>query len=128
MATAALNEEQIRHCVSVVDAWEASGQTCTQFAQHCGMRGVQLRAWSSHAPRWRARLAGQPNPSAADSIKASAGFVRAQVQDARRAASVGGTAASQVRIECHGAGRSAVLHWPTQAHQDCAQWLKAWLS
>jgi hypothetical protein len=129
MAGKALNDQQIRAKLEALDALTQSGLGIQAFAQSQGLNYLQLRAWQSHAARWRARLAGQPPSPAQHSAHQ---FVQLQVQPPQPAQypSPGATAdtAPPIRIECTRGSRSATLHWPTNAPVQCAQWLSAYLA
>lgn len=129
MAGKALDHQQIRTKLETLEALSQSGLGIQAFAQSQGLQYLQLRAWQSHAARWRARLAGQPQSPAQHSAPQ---FVQLQVQPQHRAQPPSpGTPAQalpDIRIECARGGRSATLHWPANAPVQCAQWLNAYLA
>jgi hypothetical protein len=129
MAGKALNDQQIRAKLETLDALAQSGLGIQAFALSQGLNHLQLRAWQSHAARWRARLAGQPHSPAQHSAQK---FVQLQVQPQRLAQNPPSGATPEttppIRIECTRGGRSATLHWPTNAPVQCAQWLSAYLA
>lgn len=129
MAGKPLNHQQIRAKLEVLDALAQSGLGIQAFAQSQGLSCLSLRAWQSHAARWRARLAGHPHSPAQPSAPK---FVQLQVQAQRDAQQCwpGAPAqtAPQVRIECSHGARSATVHWPANAPVQCAQWLSAYLA
>ena len=51
------NPELMQRCLDVLDELSQSGLSTQCFAQTQGVSYGQLRAWQSHAPRWRAQLA-----------------------------------------------------------------------
>ena len=59
MTSRKLTDQQIRHCIEVLDALVQSGQSVTAFAQAQGMSYAQLRGWQAHGARWRAQQAAQ---------------------------------------------------------------------
>ena len=131
---------QVQQCVAVLDAYAQSGLGLQAFAQAHGMSYHKLRAWPSFEGRWRAQLAGQVYvPRAHRSESKGEGFVRLQVgTDAGAQAqtntpphspnpSVACTPTPTVHIVCTQGPRSAVLHWPSTAPLECAQWLRAYL-
>ncbi len=111
-----LSEEQVGGRLAVVDAYEASGLNGEAFAQSLGMSYLDLRGWASHAPRWRARLAGQTYTATGR----AAAFVKVQPSEA----TVGARCA---RIVCEVGSRRVQVDWPVAAPVECAQWLRAWL-
>lgn len=131
MATASKSDEQARQCLTWVDELTMSGQISRDFASARGLNVGQLRAWCAHAPRWRARLAGQVSPRREPASKTDPGFVQAtllppgSVVRPRPVAGAGAGASSDpspapgyVRIECvggQGGARSDVLSRPTTA-------------
>lgn len=134
MASKKFNREQMQHCVGVLDELAKSGLSTQDFAQAQGVSFGQLRAWQSHAPRWREQLADStcPAPARCQPTK-RAGFVQVKAADphppthpAQRLAMTEGWAS--VRIDCSQGARSVVLHWPSEAPVQCAQWLKAYLA
>ena len=54
MAAKKLDDQQIQHCLDVLDALVQSGQSGKAFAQAQGMNYAQLRGWQMHGARWRA--------------------------------------------------------------------------
>jgi hypothetical protein len=60
MAAKKLDDQQIQHCIKVLDALAQSGQSVKAFAQTQGMSYAQLRGWQMHGARWRAQQAGSP--------------------------------------------------------------------
>ena len=62
MAAKKLDDQQIQHCLDVLDALALSGQNGKAFAQAQGMSYAQLRGWQMHGARWRAqRIAKLPS-------------------------------------------------------------------
>lgn len=59
MTSRKLTDQQIRHCIAVLDALAQSGQGVMAFAQAQGMSYAQLRGWQAHGARWRAQQAAQ---------------------------------------------------------------------
>lgn len=57
MTSKKFNREQMQRCLDVLDQLAQSGLSTQDFAQTQGVSYGQLRAWQSHAPRWRAQLA-----------------------------------------------------------------------
>lgn len=57
MTNKKFNWEQKQRCLDVVDQLTQSGLSTQDFSQIQGMSYRQLRAWKSHALRWRAQLA-----------------------------------------------------------------------
>ncbi|OIQ76306.1 hypothetical protein GALL_420140 [mine drainage metagenome] len=112
-----LSEDEVRQRLELVDAYKASGLNGEAFAQSRGITYLDLRGWAAHAPRWRARLAGEdyapPRPAGV--------FVKALVPAGLDVAS------GCARIVCEAGGRRAQIDWPVSAPAECAQWLRAWL-
>jgi hypothetical protein len=125
MSNKAFNQEQIAHCVQLLDELARSGVGVQAFAQARGVSYTELRAWRNHESRWRARLAGQ-QPAKAP-VRAN-GFVQAHPGTVAVHPVAGEHGGRSVRIECSQGGRSAVLHWPADAPVPCAQWLAAYLA
>ena len=105
MAAKKLDDQQIQHCLDVLDALVQSGQSGKAFAQAQGMSYAQLRGWQMHGARWRAHQAAkllsqqpaaqvQPQeqvPQALVSKPAPAcNFIQAQVTPERGDANGGG--------------------------------------
>lgn len=112
-----LSEEQVGERLAAVDAYEASGLSGEAFAQSRGIRYLDLRGWASHAPRWRARLAGQAYTATG---RAATAFVKVQPSE-----TTVGTGCA--RIVCEVGSRRVQVDWPVAAPAECAQWLRAWL-
>ncbi len=134
MASKKFNREQMRRCLDVLDELAHSGLSTQDFAQSQGLSYGQLRGWLSHGPRWRSQLADPAYiaPARRRSGKGT-GFVLVNVDDGQTPATNAGLAAqtdcpSSVRIDCSQGPRSVVLHWPSGAPLQCAQWLKAYLA
>jgi hypothetical protein len=134
MTSKKFNREQIQRCLDVLDALAQSGLSTEDFAHAQGLGYGQLRSWLSHGPRWRVQLADPAYvaPARCRSGKGT-GFVQVNVGDGSTPASNAGLSAptdcpSSVRIDCSQGARSVVLHWPTGAPLQCAQWLKAYLA
>ncbi len=129
MAGKTLDDQQIRAKLEILDALAQSGLGTQAFAQSQGLNYLRLRAWQSHAPRWRSRLADQPHSPVQHGAQK---FVQLQVQPPQPApypsASASTQTAPHIRIECTHASRSATLHWPVNAPVQCAQWLLAYLA
>ena len=196
MAAKKLDDQQIQHCLDVLDALVQSGQSGKAFAQAQGMSYAQLRGWQMHGARWRARQAAklpsqeparvQPQEQAPQALVAkpalACNFIQAQVIPERANPNGAGLAygrANQpvacaggdvppttpaawvesspmeraymhaapitrpadlhhppnqapvpipVQILCTQGQRSALVHWPSTAPLECAQWLKAYLA
>lgn len=118
MASETMDIERVRQCLALVDQWRNSGLKAAAFEQQHQLKPGQLRGWAVHAPRWRARLAGQPY-AARSKPPASTGFV---------SLSLPGTDTSCIRIECSAGPRSATLHWPVESGASCAAWLREFLA
>jgi hypothetical protein len=124
----------MQRCLDVLNQLEQSGLSTQDFAQTQALSYGQLRAWQSHAPRWRAQLADAAYEAPARrkpasrtrfiQIKVGAQPKPAPLAERRTQASV----SPSVRIDCSQGARSVVLHWPSEAPQQCAQWLKAYLA
>ncbi|OIQ87291.1 hypothetical protein GALL_308520 [mine drainage metagenome] len=112
-----LSEDEVRERLAAVDAYEASGLSGEAFAQTRGISYLDLRGWASHAPRWRARLAGQAYTGTGRAVPA---FVKVQPSEASA-----GTGCA--RIVCEAGARRVQVDWPVSAAAECAQWLRAWL-
>jgi hypothetical protein len=137
MSAKPLHEDQIRANLDTLDALEQSGLGLREFALRQGISYMQVRAWLSHAPRWRAKLQGQPH-SAKPNI--GQGFVQLKVSAQPRQAKTNADtnakvnakakahSAHHIRIDCAHGARSASVHWPSNASAQCAQWLLAYLS
>ena len=136
MTSKKFNREQMQRCLDVLDESSQSGLSAQDFAQTQGVSYGQLRAWQSHATRWRAQLADAPYVAPARRKPASrTGFIQIKVADGHKPATLGLTGLSaqtsvspSVRIDCSQGARSVVLHWPLEAPLQCAQWLKAYLA
>lgn len=134
MTSKKLNPEQIQRCLDVLDALLQSGLSTQEFAQTQGVSYGQLRAWQSHAPRWRAQLADATyvSPVRRKPVNASR-FIQVKVGDEPKpgvlaAPTNQASDAPSIRIDCSQGARSVVLHWPSEAPVQCAQWLKAYLA
>jgi hypothetical protein len=134
MTSKKFNREQMQRCLDVLDELSQSGLSTQDFAQTQGVSYGQLRAWQSHAPRWRAQLADATYVAPARCKPASrTRFIQVKVADGHKPAThVGQTnkasVSPSVRIDCSQGARSVVLHWPSEAPLQCAQWLKAYLA
>ncbi len=134
MTSKKFNTEQMQHCLDVLEQLSQSGQSTPDFAQTQGVSYGQLRAWQSHAPRWRAQLADAAYVAPARrkpakhprfiQVKVAAEPKPEPLAQRRTQASV----SPIVRIDCSQGARSVVLHWPSEAPLQCAQWLKAYLA
>ncbi|WP_291067219.1 IS66 family insertion sequence element accessory protein TnpB [Hydrogenophaga sp.] len=134
MTSKKFNREHMQRCLDVLDALARSGLSTEDFAQAQGLSYGQLRSWLSHGPRWRLQLA---DPAYVAPARRRAGkgtgFVQVNVGDGQTPAANAGHAAQtdglpNVRIDCSQGARSVVLHWPSGAPLQCAQWLKAYLA
>ena len=134
MSSKKFNSEQLQRCVDILDSLAQSGLSTQAFAQTQGLSYFQVRAWQSHAPRWRAILADESCAlPARPSQSLGNGFIQVNLAAEQKSiANVQPSAptqcASNVRIDCSQGARSVVLHWPTDAPLQCAQWLKAYLA
>ena len=115
-----LSEERIGEILAILDELKASGASAEVFAQSHGVSYGQLRGWLSHAPRWRAQLAGQEVPARAS------GFVQAKLSP-RSGAVAANALPAHARITCVAGARRAQIDWPVAHAAECAQWLRAWL-
>jgi hypothetical protein len=121
--TKQFNCEQIQHCLTIIDQLKPSGLSTQEFAITQGLSYGQIRAWQSQAPRWRAKLTESVTTSPARrKLAKPPGFVQVKVAD--DCAPV----LPSIRIDCSQGPRSVVLHWPSEAPVQCAQWLKAYLA
>lgn len=134
MTSKKFNTEQMQRCLDVLEQLSQSGLSTPDFAQTEGVSYGQLRAWQSHAPRWRAQLADAAYVAPARRKPASrTRFIQVKVANAHQPATPADVAAKtrvtpSVRIDCSEGTRSVVLHWPSEAPLQCAQWLKAYLA
>lgn len=134
MTSKKFNREQMQRCLDVLDELSQSGLSTQDFAQTQGVSYGQLRAWQSHAPRWRAQLADPAYIAPARRKAASrTGFIQVKVAAEHKPATPSSPtdqarASPSVRIDCSQGARSVVLHWPSEAPVQCAQWLKAYLA
>lgn len=134
MTSKKFNREQMQRCLDVLEQLSQSGMSTQDFAQTQGVSYGQLRAWQSHAPRWRAQLADPAYVAPARRKPASrARFIQVKVASERPPATPADVSAQtrvtpSVRIDCSQGARSVVLHWPSEAPVQCAQWLKAYLA
>lgn len=134
MTSKKFNPEQMQRCLDVLEQLSQSGLSTQDFAQTQGVSYGQLRAWQSHAPRWRAQLADAAYVAPARRKPASrARFIQVKVANERPPATPADVSAQtrvtpSVRIDCSQGARSVVLHWPAEAPVQCAQWLKAYLA
>lgn len=136
MTSKKFNREQMQHCLDVLNQLGQSGLSTQDFAQTQGATYAQLRAWQSHAPRWRAQLADLAYVAPArrrPGTGTGTGFVQANLGDMQKPIANGGLTFQTdspplVRIDCSQGARSVVLHWPAEAPVQCAQWLKAYLA
>ena len=128
------NPVQMQRCLDVLEQLAQSGLSTQNFAQTQGINYGQLRAWQSHAPRWRAQLTDPTSVVPAHSKPTNRiGFVQfkaAKTDQPAHPADLVATAHAwpNVRIDCSQGARSVVLHWPSEAAVQCAQWLKAYLA
>ena len=116
-----LSEERIREILALVDGLKASGVSAEVFAHSQGISYGQIRGWLSHAPRWRAQLAGLALPPRRST------FVRAQCNPPPAPAADASPQPGHARITCEVAQRRAQIEWPVAHAAECAQWLQAWL-
>ena len=121
MRTDKLSAERIREILALVDELKASGVSAEAFAQSKGISYGQIRGWLSHAPRWRAQLAGLDLPPRRST------FVRAQCSPPPAPVADVGPQPAHARITCEVAQRRAQIDWPVAHAAECAQWLRAWL-
>lgn len=134
MASKKFNREKMQRCLDMLDELAHSGLSTQDFAQAQGIGYGQLRSWLSHGPRWRAQLADPAYIAPARRRPGNGtGFVQANVGDVQKPVANGGLATQtdsppSVRIDCSQGARSVVLHWPSGAPLQCAQWLKAYLA
>ena len=134
MTSKKLNRVQMQRCLDVLDELSQSGLSTQDFAQTQGVSYGQLRAWQSHAPRWRAQLADPAYIAPARRKAASrTGFIQVKVAAEHKPATPSSPmnqarVSPSVRIDCSQGARSVVLHWPSEAPVQCAQWLKAYLA
>ena len=134
MTSKKLNREQMQRCLDVLEQLSQSGLSTQDFAQTQGVSYGQLRAWQSHAPRWRAQLADAAYVAPARRKPVSrTRFIEVKVAGEHPPAIAAGPtdqarASPSVRIDCSQGARSVVLHWPSEAPVQCAQWLKAYLA
>jgi hypothetical protein len=128
------NPDQVQRCLDVLEQLRTSGLSTQDFAQTQGMSYGQLRAWQSHAPRWRAQLA---DPTYVAPVRRkptrATRFIQVKVASAPQPALPANLATQagvspSVRIDCSQGERRVVLHWPSEAPVQCAQWLKAYLA
>ncbi|MDE2254569.1 MAG: IS66 family insertion sequence element accessory protein TnpB [Betaproteobacteria bacterium] len=110
-----LSEERIGEILATLDELKAGGVNPEVFAQSHGVSYGQLRGEMSHAPCWRAQLAGQEVPARAR------GFVQAKLSAGS------GAIEAHARITCVAGARQAQIDWPVAHAAECAQWLRAWL-
>ena len=116
-----LSEERVGEILAILDELKASGASAEAFAQRKGISYGQIRGWLSHAPRWRAQLAGLALPPRRST------FVRAQCNPNPALATDGSCQPAHARITCEVAQRRAQIDWPVAHAAECAQWLRAWL-
>ena len=134
MTNKKFNREQKQRCLDVLEQLTQSGLRTQEFAQIQGMSYRQLRAWQSHAPRWRAQLAdATPVTPARRKPASQTRFIQVKVAGEHQPAPLAdlmdqARVSPSVRIDCSQGARSVVLHWPLDAPLQCAQWLKAYLS
>jgi hypothetical protein len=134
MTNKKFNREQKQRCLDVLEQLTQSGLRTQEFAQTQGMSYGQLRAWQSHAPRWRAQLTdATPVTPARRKPASQTRFIQVKVAGEHQPTPLAGptnhaNASPSVRIDCSQGARSVVLHWPLDAPLQCAQWLKAYLS
>ncbi len=134
MTSKKFNREQTQRCLDVLEQLAQSGLSTQDFAQAHGVSYGQLRAWQSHAPRWRAQLQdlAYVAPARRKSTNRN-GFIQVKAVNTHQPAPPAGLvcathALPSVRIDCSQGARSIVLHWPAEAALQCAQWLKAYLA
>ena len=89
MASKKFNREQMQQCLDVLQRLAQSGLSTQEFAQTQGVTYAQLRAWQSHAPRWRAQL-GDPTYVAPARRKPAnrTGFIQVNVANAHQPATL----------------------------------------
>lgn len=109
----AKDRERIEQCLAVVDAYEASGQKASVWAQTHGVALRDLASWCCHARRWRARLNGQASPLAQRT--APTGFV---------AATMPAGAMATVQLQWPSASGALTLHWPISHLRELGTWLR----
>jgi hypothetical protein len=134
MMSKKFNREQMQRCLDVLDELSQSGLSTQDFAQTLGVSYGQLRAWQSHAPRWRAQLADSTYVAPARRKPASrTRFIQVKVANGQTPSPLASLTdqarvSPSVRIDCSQGARCVVLHWPSEAPVQCAQWLKAYLA
>lgn len=120
MTSKKFNREQMQRFLDVLEKLSQSGLSTQEFAQTQGVSYGQLRAWQSHAPRWRAQLADSTYVAPAQRKPASrTRFIQLKVAGEHQPAPPAGLtdqagASSRVRIDCSQGARSVVLHWPSE--------------
>lgn len=134
MTSKKFNREQMQRCLDVLEQLSQSGLSTQDFSQTQEVSYGQLRAWQSHAPRWRAQLADAAYVAPARRKPAKhPRFIQVKVAAEHKPATPTGptdqaSVSPIVRIDCSQGARSVVLHWPSEAPVQCAQWLKAYLA
>jgi hypothetical protein len=118
------DQERIESCLAVVDAYEASGQKASEWAQGHGVKLRDLASWCGHAKRWRARLAGAVHERA--SRQTPEGFVAARLSavTAAAASAAAGLATVRVEVGANSAAAAVALHWPLSHARELATWVR----
>ena len=125
----ALDGDRVVRCLAAVDAYRASGQRATAWANANGVSAKDLASWCAHAAGWRAWLGGEVSPRSKQGRDEASGRspeVSAQVP---RFAALPVLAnapmpGAQVAITWPLQARSLTLSWPLAHAQELAQWLK----
>ena len=123
MAAKKLDDQQIQHCIDVLDALAQSGQSVKAFAPTQGMSYAQLRGWQAHGARWRAQQAAtlpRQEPAQVQAPQAlvakpalACDFIQAQVVPERANPNGASSAYGSANKSVVGAGATIAATTPT---------------
>lgn len=133
----AVDRERVVRCLAAVDAYRASGQKATAWANVNGVAARDLASWCAHAAGWRAWLAGEVSPRS----KQGGGEAARRAQAQSLTGSTSGSALgsrfvpvavltdapmldARVDIAWPTQGRVLTLGWPLAHARELAVWLK----
>lgn len=127
----AIDKDRVVRCLAAVDAYRASGQKATAWADANGVAARDLASWCAHAEGWRAWLAGEVSPRSIRARNAASGLPSEAagfaawpvVGDAPRG---GGRPSkdAQIDIQWPVAGGVIMLSWPLAHARELGVWLK----
>jgi hypothetical protein len=132
------DRERVQRCLEVVQAYEASGQKASVWAEAHGVAIRDLASWCAHARRWRARLQDDAAPAAVDRAAQaeSRGFVsvplpapslspwRTTSPSPAPSALTPPLPTAEVRLQWPTPAGPLWLHWPLTHARELAAWLR----